>query len=689
MKKITFFVFFALTIVGYSQKKMTPKIDNNSPTKSYATLRFSSGISTPSSNFSDNAYAKNGNYFELSGAYYFSKFGIGISVGQIASPTNENFSNSINSTDLSTTNTTQNWKQFYYGIGPEYKALFGNFNATFSTKIGLQSVKSINLESNYTNGETPIAILKIKSDKTSSLSYFSTDLRFGYNLSSNFSLYATVNYMSALSNGITISKSKITDSNQNGIIDAEDLKFATGSATIDYETSTQNIKPQSTNFGIGISYIFRSKKGYHYSHRLTRSRALGDPLPGMDIPLKDKVDSQGRAPGDPIPGIDITVEQGDPSGKSKRKRPGRTTYSNITLERSQAKGDGDDENNGTKAINHDASRNNNTNSIAAPDSKGNGNGKVLQGYTKESTMIFVRVDETSLRKSNTKIPKDKFTQENDKRMSKRSLRNRKRLGDKRYREKTKARTLRSADKRYRERTKARTLRSADKRYRERVKPRTLRSADKRYRERTKARTLRSADKRYRERTKPRSLRSADKRYRERVKPRTLRSTDKRYRERTKARTLRSADKRYRERTKARTLRSADKRYRKKIRRYRMKNNKNTIQNDKPVKITTEGNNKVNPSTNLDARFLKAQNYQTIHIAKSKFQLTAPLIISKDQTELINYNWTIKNNKQNRVETFTGKTINYNFDVSGTYEIEIIPVVNNKNLNSYHLNIICN
>ncbi|WP_457610798.1 hypothetical protein, partial [Lutibacter sp.] len=199
----------------------------------------SSGISTPSSSFSNNAYAKNGNYFELAGVYYFSKFGIGVSIGQIASPTNKNFSSSINSADIPTTNTTQNWKQFYYGIGPEYKAQFGNFSALFSTKIGLQSVKSINLESNYNNGETPLAILKIKSDKISSLSYFSTGLKFGYNLSSNFNLYATANYMAAFSNGITISTSKISDSNQNGIIDAEDLKFATGSATVDYEVSTK------------------------------------------------------------------------------------------------------------------------------------------------------------------------------------------------------------------------------------------------------------------------------------------------------------------------------------------------------------------------------------------------------------------------------------------------------------------
>jgi len=135
--------------------------------------------------------------------------------------------------------------------------------------------------------------------------------------------------MSAFSNGITISKSKITDTNGNGIIDAEDLKFATGSAVIDYETSIQNIKPQSTNFGIGVSYIFRSKKGYDYYQR---------------------------------------------KSDTKRKRPGRTKYSNITLKRSQAEDDGNDDNNGTKAFNHNASRSNTTASkIDSKDDGNNGN----------------------------------------------------------------------------------------------------------------------------------------------------------------------------------------------------------------------------------------------------------------------------------------------------------------------------
>lgn len=241
MKKIIILLFFGISLITYSQKNNS-KLNTNSSTPFFVGL--ASGISSPSSSFSDDSFAANGSFIDISGAYYFSNFGIGVSFGQISNPTSSNFNNSTNSLNIPIINTSENWKQFYYGIGPEYKTNFGNFSTTFSTKIGLQSVNSINLESNYTNGESTIAILKIKSDKTSSLSYFSTSIKFGFNISSNFNLYATANYMSTLSDGITLSRSKIADTNRNGIIDAEDLKFATGSATIDYETSTQNIKLQ-------------------------------------------------------------------------------------------------------------------------------------------------------------------------------------------------------------------------------------------------------------------------------------------------------------------------------------------------------------------------------------------------------------------------------------------------------------
>ena len=65
MTKTTLLVFLVIAFAGYSQKT---SID----------LGLSSGISTPSSSFSDNSYAANGTFFELSGAYYFSKIGLGI-----------------------------------------------------------------------------------------------------------------------------------------------------------------------------------------------------------------------------------------------------------------------------------------------------------------------------------------------------------------------------------------------------------------------------------------------------------------------------------------------------------------------------------------------------------------------------------------------------------------------------------
>ncbi|MBL4938852.1 MAG: hypothetical protein JKY16_00920 [Lutibacter sp.] len=652
MKKITFILFFVLTTFSYSQKisnTLQQGIQNESRKFGFSLI---SGFSTPSDSFSNNSYASNGSFIEFTSSYYFSKFGIGISIGQFSNPTSSNLENFTNSLNFSTINSTEDWKVSYYGFGPEFTTSFNKIKASFLLRAGVMSVKPITLESSYArNVDVTIPIYSLETGETSKVSYFSTSFKIGYNISRNLNVFANINYLSALSNKFTITEKTIVDTNRNGTIDMEDfLKLDATSVTFD-ETIT-SIKPQSTNFGIGLSFEFgnsfstikRKRPGRtKYSNiTLKRNQANDDGNDNNGTKAIDhngsrsnttatKIDFKGDGNGEnttrrgkrkakkeclknggsfwesgdgsyhcmmPLStakagmntsnelfrskkrkcfkagGKWVTNSQGsfcwNPSSTSRVYGPGDAHYGHITVRKNkkqQAKVEvrGWDSkekriNNSTKVINHDASRSNNTNSITA-DSKGDGNTENQQGYTKESTMIFVRVDETSLRKSNIKIPKDTFTQENDKRMSKRALRSRKRHGDKRYRERTKDRTLRSADKRYRERTKARTLRSADKRYRER--------------------------------------------------------------------------------TKARTLRSADKRYREKIRGYRMKNNKNTIQNDKPVKITTEGNNKVNPSTNLDARFLKAQNYQTIHIAKSKFQLTAPLIISKGKTELIKYNWTVK------------------------------------------------
>ena len=181
MKKVLFLVFFVLTIIGYSQEKITSEIDNNSSTETkrlrkgvdigkWTTIspgtrrvgrgttigdygevhvRLSSGISTPSSDFGDSAYAEDGTYFDFSGAYYFSKFGFGVSLGQYTNPTDNNLEGFTNSLSFPTENTTEDWKITYYGFGPEYTTSFNKIQASFFLRTGGMSIKPITLQSNY------------------------------------------------------------------------------------------------------------------------------------------------------------------------------------------------------------------------------------------------------------------------------------------------------------------------------------------------------------------------------------------------------------------------------------------------------------------------------------------------------------------------------------------------------------
>lgn len=298
MKKMMSLVFFVLTIIGYSQEKITSEI---------ATIRLSSGISTPSSSFSDNVYAENGTYFELSGAYYFSKFGIGLSLGQYTNPTDSNLENFRNSLSFPTESTTEDWKVTYYGFGPEFTTSFNKIKASFFLRTGIMSIKPISLKSSYSeNVDIAIPIYALTTNKTSKVSYFSTAVKIGYNVTQNLNVFAAVDYLSALSNELTITEKTITDANRNGTIDLEDfLKLDAASITFDETIST--IKPQTTNFGIGLSYTFSTKKGYDYY------KAQSDNV-------KRTNNSQNSRGND---------------GKTKRKKPGRTTYGNITLKKGQ------------------------------------------------------------------------------------------------------------------------------------------------------------------------------------------------------------------------------------------------------------------------------------------------------------------------------------------------------------------
>lgn len=242
------FVIFilALTVTGYAQKK---SID----------LSLSAGISSPSTAFSDKSYASNGNFFDFSAAYYFSKIGAGISVGSFSNPTDENFTKSTNLLAFPTINSTEDWKTTYYGVGPEFKTSFSKLEASFITRIGMMTVKPIRLSGGYAidNADFSSNVIDFGSLETSNLSYYSAGIKLGYEIIPNLSLFVKADYLSSLSKEITISErvKRIRDINKNGVIDQEDFFDAAGQL-IDFETTLKNIKPQTTNFGIGLSYSF-------------------------------------------------------------------------------------------------------------------------------------------------------------------------------------------------------------------------------------------------------------------------------------------------------------------------------------------------------------------------------------------------------------------------------------------------
>ncbi len=301
MKKIMSFIFFGVTIYCFSQEKPTQ-----------LSINLSSGISIPSSNFSNESFASNGTYIEASGSYFFSKFGVGLSLGQFKNSTKDNLNSLTNSLDFTASNTFDDWSVFYYGFGPEYRASINKINASFLARTGIMAVQPINIQSTYNqNVDVSIPFYKLNTPKTSKISYFSTAIKIGYVINNKLSLFASANYLSAMSNELTLTESIVHDNNGNGTIDLEDIVKYNG-ADIALDITSKNIKPQYFNFGIGLSYSFGNTV-----HSVKRKR-----------PGRTKYSN-------------ITLERKQTNNPNttnvKRKRPGRTKYSNITLKRNSKK----------------------------------------------------------------------------------------------------------------------------------------------------------------------------------------------------------------------------------------------------------------------------------------------------------------------------------------------------------------
>ncbi len=281
LKKITFFLFLLSNFLGYSQNtptvtsaqdwnssrsnktSSTSRVSNTNNNNTFKekdiskniNIGFAYGLSVPSSSFKNNTYAGNGSYFELSSAYYFSKIGLGLSIGQISNPTDNNFSDFTENLGFSILNNSENIKSTYVGIGPEYKLKLNKFETTFQIKAGMYTIKSFAIKSdNIENPDVTIPVLNLNSDNTKTLGFVSTGVKFDYNINHNLSVFVSAGYLTTLSGQLALTERKVEDINNNGVIDQEDFKRADGS--IKYSITEKNTPISSLNLSFGVSYHF-------------------------------------------------------------------------------------------------------------------------------------------------------------------------------------------------------------------------------------------------------------------------------------------------------------------------------------------------------------------------------------------------------------------------------------------------
>ncbi|MFC2110323.1 hypothetical protein ACFLSU_07120 [Bacteroidota bacterium] len=252
MKKIAILFFCVLTYFCDAQ--------NNSSLE----LSLSGGISSPSSSFSDDSFASNGSFLELSSAYYFSKFGIGVSLGQFSNPTKDNFSEFTDQLGYPVSNSFEDWKTSFYGIGPNVNLDLGNIEATIFARYGQLSTKAISIEGSYENNNAdisttvPVYNLNVPNKNTSG--YYSTGVKLGYKINSNFSFYVTSNFMSS-SDEISIEKrsAKFQDLDGDGTITEQEIQKLIG-RQVEYKTSSTHSKLNTFNYGFGLAYKIQTKK---------------------------------------------------------------------------------------------------------------------------------------------------------------------------------------------------------------------------------------------------------------------------------------------------------------------------------------------------------------------------------------------------------------------------------------------
>ena len=303
--------------IGYSQKKSSTlsKVNSNQ-----FEIGLSSGISSPSSNFSDNSFADNGSFYELMSSYYFSKLGIGVSLGQFSNPTNSNLESFTSKESYPISTNSEKWKISYYSIGPNYKQAFGNFEAIILARTGLMSVKSISLEGNFSSSnndptnptDITIPVYNLRNTENTQTGFYSAGLKFAYKINPSLKFYLLTNYLSSFSDKINLEErtKQFTDINKDGVINEIDILKQDG-IQVEFKTTTKSIKPQSFNYGIGLTW--NTSKGSKVRKPTQDIKSVSQNQENreqLDFQKPDKVEKQKSK---------VQVRGWNPKDKSPRK----------------------------------------------------------------------------------------------------------------------------------------------------------------------------------------------------------------------------------------------------------------------------------------------------------------------------------------------------------------------------------
>ncbi len=263
--KFFFFIIICFTATGLQAQKnieISMTYGLSTPTGAYANYKQANDttgsfgvVNAKTFGFTQKNSGKN--QFNLDVGYYFSKFGMGISIGrfnhQITDFTyNIDFPYEFNKVDISGT---------YYGLGAQYKLKAGKFFVSPMFRAGLMNIKmKDSLIISYNGSDSPNVVHLRNSyfDKTQ-LPYVSAGFKVGAGLSDKINVFIKADYFTGLGN-ITYTGNyyKPIDIDQNNEINVFDVAHFT-LPTFEKQEN-HKVKPSMFNVGLGVAYVFGGKK---------------------------------------------------------------------------------------------------------------------------------------------------------------------------------------------------------------------------------------------------------------------------------------------------------------------------------------------------------------------------------------------------------------------------------------------